>query len=474
MIKKFSEIIKCKFPGKISVTVNIILFTVLLVLVSPMNATLSDAKPLAISITSPTDDQVFSVASITVSGTASDNKALNKVEVKVGSGSWLPVTGTSSWSVDSVPLAAGANIITARATDASDNAKETSVTVTYTPSDVEAPVISITSPTVGQVFSIASITVSGTASDNMALSKVEVKVGNGSWILASGNTSWTVSSMNLSVGSNMITVKATDNSNNIYETSVNVTYSLPDNTHKDTSSGGGGGGGGGTSGENFLNIEVKEKYDHDIFKDKVTSYIFTDRGNPILFVNVTGNVSAGEINTAIEVLKNTSSLVKSPAPGIVYKNMNVWMGTSGFATPKNIKEAFIKFKVDNNWMSANSVTSSDIILKNWNGNSWVDLETRALSKDDTNTFFEGKTYAFSSFAIAVNTAEVKPADTVLGSVPQPIEVKSPGHDENTSQPTETAIITRIASSGISTWSTILIVLIINIILVAMYFLWGKK
>ena len=94
----------------------------------------------------------FSVASITVSGTASDNIALSKVEVKVGSGSWLPVTGTTSWSVDSVPLAVGANIITARATDSSDNVKEKSVTVTYTPSDVEIPVISITSPTDGQVL----------------------------------------------------------------------------------------------------------------------------------------------------------------------------------------------------------------------------------------------------------------------------------------------------------------------------------
>ena len=351
----------------------------------------------------------FSVASITVSGTASDNKALSKVEVKVGSGSWLPVTGTTSWSVDSVPLAVGSNIITARATDTSNNVKETSVTVTYTPSDVETPVISITSPTEGQVFSIASITVSGTASDNKALSKVEVKVGNGSWILASGNTSWTVSSMNLSVGSNMMTARATDNSNNTYETSVNVTYSLPDNTHKNPSSGGGGGGGGGggSSGENASNIELIEKYDLQISRDVTTSYRFTHVKNPIMFVNITGNTTLGIITASEEVLKSTSTLVKTPPGGLVYKNINIWVGTSGFATPKNIKEASIKFRVDNNWMSANSVTSSDIILVKWNGNSWIELETRVLSKDYTNTFFEGKTNAFSPFAITVKTDGVK-------------------------------------------------------------------
>ena len=454
MIKKFSEIIKCKFPGKISVTVNIILLTILLVLVSPINAKPDDKAPV-IFIISPTEGNVFSVSSITVSGIALDNKDLSKVEVKVGSGSWLPVAGTTLWSVDFEPLEVGANIITVRATDTSDNVQETSVTVTYAPSDVETPVIFITFPTEGHVFSVAPITVSGIASDNKALSKVEVKVGNGSWVSASGNTSWTVSSMNLSAGSNMITAKATDNSNNKYETSVNVTYSLPDNIIKYLS-----------SGENASNIELIEKYDLQISRDVTTSYRFTHVNNPIMFVNITGNRSQGIIMTSEEVLKGTSSLVKTPPGGLVYKNINIWVGTSGFATPRNIKEALIKFRVDNNWMSANSVTSSDIILKKWNGNSWIELETRVLSKDDTNTFFEGKTNAFSPFAITVKTDEVKSSAKSLD--PEAV------HDKTSQQPAETPIITRIASSRISNWSIILIILIINIIIVAMYFLWMNK
>ena len=343
--------------------------------------------------------------------------------MKVGSGSWLPVAGTTLWSVDFEPLEVGANIITARATDTSDNVQETSVTVTYAPSDVETPVRSITFPTEGHVFSVAPITVSGIASDNKALSKVEVKVGNGSLVSASGNTSWTVSSMNLSVGSNMITAKATDNSNNKYETSVNVTYSLPDNIIKYLSSGGAGGEeeGGGSSGENTSNIELIEKYDLQISKDVTTSYRFTHVKNPIMFVNITGNTSLGIITASEEVLKSTSTLVKTPPGGLVYKNINIWVGTSGFATPKNIKEALIKFRVDNNWMSANSVTSSDIILVKWNGNSWIELETRVLSKDDTNTFFEGKTNAFSPFAITVKTDGVKSSAKYRLDIPQKSE-----------------------------------------------------
>ncbi|MDP3103048.1 MAG: cohesin domain-containing protein [Candidatus Methanoperedens sp.] len=72
-------------------------------------------------------------------------------------------------------------------------------------------------------------------------------------------------------------------------------------------SSGGGGGGGGTSGENFTNIEIKEKYDRFINKDVTTSYVFKET-DPILSVNITANISAGDINVAVEVLRNISSI----------------------------------------------------------------------------------------------------------------------------------------------------------------------
>ena len=252
-------------------------------------------------------------------------------------------------------------------------------------------------------------------------------------------------------------------------------YTNPVPTNPPTSSGGGGGG-GGSSGENASNIELIEKYDLQISKDVTTSYRFTHVKNPIMFINITGNTSLGVITASEEVLKSTSTLVKTPHGGLVYKNINIWVGTSGFATPKNIKEALIKFRVDNNWMSSNSVTSSDIILVKWNGNSWIELETRVLSKDYTNTFFEGKTNTFSPFAITVKTDGVKASSKVSGlEIPQKSDVTIRDTNENPQQPAETPIISRIASSGmISTWSMILIILIINIIIVAMYFLWMKK
>jgi PGF-pre-PGF domain-containing protein len=168
-----------------------------------------------------------------------------------------------------------------------------------------------------------------------------------------------------------------------------------------SSSGGssGGGGGGGTSGETFANIIVKEKYDLQIYKDIVTSYKFTNLNNPILSINIVGNVNAGEIGTAVEVLRNTSSLVKSPAPGNVYKNVNLWVGTSGFASPKNIKEAEIIFKIENSWISSNNIRSSSIKMVRWDGSKWDQLETSEITKDSNFSYFNAKTNAFSSFAI---------------------------------------------------------------------------
>ena len=173
-----------------------------------------------------------------------------------------------------------------------------------------------------------------------------------------------------------------------------------------------------------------ERSDLPIYRNVTTFYRFTHVKNPVMFVNITGNTSMDIITALTQVLKGTSTLVKTPPEGLVYKNVNIWVGTPGFATSRNIKEASIKFRVDNNWMSANNVTSSDIVLVKWNGNSWIELETNILSKDDTNTFFEGKTITFSPFAITAKISEAKPTATAIANVSAletPQQPRSSGH-----------------------------------------------
>lgn len=92
--------------------------------------------------------------------------------------------------------------------------------------DETSPTISITSPYNEQPFTTNTISINGTASDNVGISKVEVKIGPGMWQIASGTTSWS-KQVTLSSGSNTIYVRATDTSGNVARTSVTVVSSVP-------------------------------------------------------------------------------------------------------------------------------------------------------------------------------------------------------------------------------------------------------
>ncbi|MDD5687530.1 MAG: Ig-like domain-containing protein, partial [Elusimicrobia bacterium] len=183
-----------------------------------------DTTPPTIAITSPANGAAITTAAlITISGTAVDNIGINKVEVKLGAGgTYASATGTNPWN-SSVTLVSGSNTIYAKATDTSNNIIETSITVTYTPSDTTAPSIAITSPSNGTTLTTSLLTLSGTANDNIGISKVEIKLGaGGTYASATGTNSWS-GTVTLVNGSNTVYVKVTDTSNNSTETSISVT-----------------------------------------------------------------------------------------------------------------------------------------------------------------------------------------------------------------------------------------------------------
>ncbi len=190
-----------------------------------------------------------------------------------------------------------------------------------------------------------------------------------------------------------------------------------------SSGGGGGGGGGGVSGENASNILVKEKYDLHIFKDKATAYMFTNSSNPIRFVNITGNTSAGEINVAVEVLKGTSTLVNVSPPGVVYKNVNIWVGTLGFAVPLNIKKATVEFGVDKNWIAENNIKSITLLRYDTTKKEWVSLLTSRIRENTTEDYYQGETDRFSPFVISGEKTPVAASATPAQTAPAPAVAK---------------------------------------------------
>ncbi len=92
--------------------------------------------------------------------------------------------------------------------------------------DVTPPTLSLLNPLNNAVISNI-LSISGTASDNIAVQKVEVQLDGGAWNLASGTTAWSFSlnSSNFLNGPHVIAARATDTSGNISSVaSANVRF----------------------------------------------------------------------------------------------------------------------------------------------------------------------------------------------------------------------------------------------------------
>jgi hypothetical protein len=83
-----------------------------------------------VTITTPSDGVKVKKSKLIIAGTATDNKGIMKVEIKINDGSYEEVTGTLIWTYNAT-LVKGENNITVRATDMAGNAKEVSITVEY-------------------------------------------------------------------------------------------------------------------------------------------------------------------------------------------------------------------------------------------------------------------------------------------------------------------------------------------------------
>lgn len=99
-------------------------------------------------------------------------------------------------------------------------ARNVTATFDLTPPDTTPPTISISSPTNASTVQTATVNLSGTASDNVALSLIQITVNGGTRANAVGTTSWTYSAT-LTCGLNTIVAYAKDSTN--LETSNTIT-----------------------------------------------------------------------------------------------------------------------------------------------------------------------------------------------------------------------------------------------------------
>ncbi|MCF6147594.1 MAG: hypothetical protein E3K37_02940 [Candidatus Kuenenia sp.] len=180
--------------------------------------------------------------SVTLNLSATDNTGVTGYYLSTSSttpassdSSWISVSSITSYSTSvSYTLSSGDGSKTVYVwyKDAAGNVSDSaSASITL---DATAPTVSITSPTPDATYSTTSsaIDLGGSALDSTSgVSSVAwSNSATGSSGTASGTTNWSVSNINLSEGSNSITITATDNAGNTATDSITVTYSEPQPT----------------------------------------------------------------------------------------------------------------------------------------------------------------------------------------------------------------------------------------------------
>lgn len=193
------------------------------------NVSQPDSTVPLVTITTPTTGNSYASSSSTIvlAGTASDNVGVTSVTWISNRGGNGTATGTTSWQVPTIGLLIGQNVITVRARDAAGNMGTDVLTVSYTP-DSTGPQIRITSPTQSSGYSTSSptVTLGGTAADNVGVTQVQWVNNRGGSGTATGTANWTAA-VALQTGQNVINVIARDAAGNTANDVITVTYTIP-------------------------------------------------------------------------------------------------------------------------------------------------------------------------------------------------------------------------------------------------------
>lgn len=193
---------------------------------------LKDTQSPQAIITNPVFAQTFTTiqGTITVGGTAADNKTVAQVFWSNDRGGSGAASGTTDWTISNITLIPGANVITVTAQDIDGNRTSDAITVTYQVPDTTAPIVQIGSPAAVESFktSDSSISLSGSSADDVAITEVVWQNSRGDSGAATGLESWIVPAVSLSDGPNQITVTARDAAGNSASSSITIIKMPPD------------------------------------------------------------------------------------------------------------------------------------------------------------------------------------------------------------------------------------------------------
>ncbi|MBB3111689.1 hypothetical protein FHS18_003757 [Paenibacillus phyllosphaerae] len=209
-----------------------------------VNVTIAAAPDVtlpSLAITAPAPGQFFSAngaatANVTIEGTASDDRALGKVEISLDNGAFIAAESSNNyvnWR-KTISVAPGNHTLTVKCTDAAGNVTTKSQTLAV---DASPPSLAITAPLnnaqiAGTNSKGAVIEVTGTASDEGGIKLVEVSLNlNPVFIRASEKApgDWSSWKATLSVtepGIHIVTARCTDAAGNSIEKTVSVNVTI--------------------------------------------------------------------------------------------------------------------------------------------------------------------------------------------------------------------------------------------------------
>ncbi|WP_167879297.1 PGF-pre-PGF domain-containing protein [Methanococcoides vulcani] len=190
------------------------------------------------------------------------------------------------------------------------------------------------------------------------------------------------------------------------------------------SSGGSSGSGGsiGTSPDMAAkNVVTSESTNLRVVSGMPAGCNFDDPLNPVTYIGFTSGITSRNVPITIEILEHTSASVSESPEGIAYKNINIWLGYTGFSSSENILNASLKFKVDSTWLEENSIDLGGVVLMHYNASNdgWEAVSTELIEVRDGYAYYKALPESFSPFAI-VGMEEIIPED--VEDLPNDVDV----------------------------------------------------
>ena len=189
----------------------------------------ADTTPPVVSIGAPSSGATVA-GTVSVQGTATDNVGVTKIELDVDGAAVATATSSPfSFSWNSATVSNSSHSITVKAYDAANNVGSAMVTINVSNAAVDTtpPAVSIAAPLSSASIS-GTVSVQGSASDNVGVTKVELDVDGVAVATATSPAfSFSWNSASKANGPHTLTVKAFDATNDVGSASVTVSVNNP-------------------------------------------------------------------------------------------------------------------------------------------------------------------------------------------------------------------------------------------------------